>query len=198
MAHLCWRLRIGDGESEMLSSEGALLSHRFGSVTAAGREPGIALGVEAGVVGIEVDEAALDQEVANLEDVAPAARVCDAGAPLSVAVDTGACSFTGERVGTGHDPVERGVIVQDALDKSTKIGEQLTDLFLAGCQAPFWKENLCIVGKQVEDTLPRRCDSLVVECLQVFQRDRFSLLVGHRLSGYRHGSPPAFLIFVVI
>src|SRR2546428_6601474 len=149
MAHLCWGLRIGD-----VRVQKEPLSHRFGGVTAAGREPGIALGVEAGVVGIEVDEAALDQEVPDLEDVAPAARVCDAGAPLSVAVDTGACAFTGERVGTGHDPVERAVIVQDALDESTKIGEQVTDLFLAGCQAPVWKENLCIVGEQVEDALP--------------------------------------------
>ena len=47
------RWRIGDVDVTLC----ATLSHRFGSVAAAGREPGIALGVEAGVVGIEVDEA---------------------------------------------------------------------------------------------------------------------------------------------
>src|SRR5690242_8550444 len=35
------------------------------------REPRIPCGVETGVVGIEVDEAALNQEVAHLEDIAP-------------------------------------------------------------------------------------------------------------------------------
>src|SRR5258706_15891390 len=46
-------------------------------------QPRIAGGVLARVIRVEVDEAALDQEVANLEHIAPAARapLGDAGAP---------------------------------------------------------------------------------------------------------------------
>ena len=52
------------------------------------RDPGIAGGVLARVVGVEVDEAALDEEVADLEHVAPATRapLRHAGAPRAVLV----------------------------------------------------------------------------------------------------------------
>src|SRR6266700_795419 len=51
-------------------------------------EPGVAGGVVAGIVGVEVNEAALDLPVADLEDVAPAARAPFgvAGAPGAVGV----------------------------------------------------------------------------------------------------------------
>ena len=50
-------------------------------------EPGVARVVAAGVVGIEIDEAALDLPVADLEHVAPAAGTMfgHAGAPGPVA-----------------------------------------------------------------------------------------------------------------
>src|SRR5436190_14453933 len=48
-------------------------------------QPRIARGVGAGVIGVEVDEAALDQEVADFEHVAPST-----GAPLGHARAPGA------------------------------------------------------------------------------------------------------------
>jgi len=61
-------------------------AERLRGVPTVGRQPWIAVRVGARVVGIEVDEAALDEEVADLEDVAPAPGVRDPGAPLAVLV----------------------------------------------------------------------------------------------------------------
>src|SRR2546429_9869790 len=46
-------------------------AHRPGSRASALRQPGIPCCVASGVVGVQVDEAPLDQEVPDLEDVAP-------------------------------------------------------------------------------------------------------------------------------
>ena len=52
--------------------------------------------------------------------------------------------------------------------------------FLPG-KAPFWKEHLSIVRKQIEDASPTRGDSLVIERFQVLQSKRLPLLIRHGL-----------------
>ena len=71
-------------------------------------DPGIAGGVLAGVVGVEIDEAALDLPVADLEHVAPAAGAPfrHAGAPRPVLVLAMAGAFADDDVAAGEDPVE--------------------------------------------------------------------------------------------
>src|ERR1700760_4339705 len=83
-------------------SDGDLLGHRPGG------QPWVARGVLAGVVGVEVDEAALDLPVADLEDVAPATRAPfrHAGAPRAVLVLAVAGALAHHGVGPGEDPVE--------------------------------------------------------------------------------------------
>ena len=54
------------------------------------------------------------------------------------------------------------------------------DLLLAGRQPPLREEHLRVVGEQVEDAAAGRRDALVVERLEIFERDRLALLVGHR------------------
>jgi hypothetical protein len=65
-------------------------------------------------------------------------------------------------------------------------GEELADLLLAGCQAPFGKKHLGVVGEQVQDAAAVGSHALVVERLQVLERDRLALLVGHRHSADGH------------
>ena len=170
----------------------AAFSRAAASVPAVGRQPWIAVGVGACVVGIEVDEAALDEEVAHLEDVAPAARVGHAGAPGAVLVLAVARALAGERVATAHDPVEVGVVVPDALQGPADVGEALSDRLLAVGQPPLGEVDLRVVGEEVEDARPGRRDAAVVEGLQVLERDRLALLVRHRLLSDRHDPPPGF------
>src|SRR5262249_25529974 len=94
----------------------SVTSHRFGRISTAGRQPRIALSVEARVIRIEVNKATLNQKVANLEHIAPPARVRHPGAPGAVAMDTSACALACESIRTRHNPVEGGVIVQDAFN----------------------------------------------------------------------------------
>src|SRR4029077_11798441 len=86
-------------------------------------EPGIAVSVLGGVVGVEVDEASLDEEVPDLEHVAPAAGLplVDAGPPGAVAMDAVAGALAGEGVGAAHDPVEIRVVVHDLLDRPAHV-----------------------------------------------------------------------------
>ena len=56
------------------------------------------MSIEARIIRIEVDKAALNPEVTNFEDIAPAASVRDAGAPVAVAMDAGAGALAGEDV----------------------------------------------------------------------------------------------------
>ena len=51
---------------------------------------------------------------------------------------------------------------------------------LPGGQPPLREVHLRVVGEQVEDAAARRRDAAVVERLQVLERDRLALLVGHR------------------
>ena len=104
-------------------------------------------------------------------------------------MSAGAGSFACEDIGSGHDPVEGRVIVQDVFDQCTEIGKQLADLFLALGQTPFWKEDLRVFSEQIENASACRSHAFFVECFQVFQRYRFALFVRHRLFRNRYVVP---------
>src|SRR3954451_9435478 len=80
-------------------------------------EPRVTVPVGARVVGVEVDEAALDLEVADLEHVAPAAGAPfgHARAPRPVLVLAVRGPLGHDRVAAGEDPVEVRVVVPDGL-----------------------------------------------------------------------------------
>src|SRR5215218_7866531 len=151
-------------------------------------QPRVPLGVDAGVVGIQVDKAALYFEVADLEDIAPPARgpLRFTGPPWTVAVLTEAGTFDSQRICTREDPVERRIIVGDVMDCLPDIAEELTDLLLTVGQTPLRKVDLRVVGEELEDAVASRRDPTVIERLEVLERHRLALLVGHCPCGYRH------------
>src|SRR5262245_5305977 len=104
-------------------------------------EPRIALAVLARVVRVEVDEAALDLPVADLEHVAPAARAPfgHAGAPRAILVLAVAGALADHQVAAGEDPVEMREVVDDRLQRAADVAEQLADLVAAGGHAPLGK-----------------------------------------------------------
>src|SRR5580704_2015406 len=134
-------------------------------------EPRVPLGVFARVVGVEVDEAALDLPVADLEDVAPSAGtpLGDPGPPGAVTVLAVAGALAYHHVGREH-PVEVGVMVDDQGDRAADVGEQLADGLLAGRESPLGEVDLRVVGEQIQDAAAVRGDTTVVEGLQVLQR----------------------------
>ena len=69
------------------------LSHRFGRITSRGHQPGIALGIETRVIGIQIDKATLHQEAADFENVTPPSGMSDSGTPRAILVHTGARPF---------------------------------------------------------------------------------------------------------
>src|ERR1700675_2683717 len=99
-------------------------------ICSAGLQPGVARGIGAGIVGVEIDEAALDLPIANLEHVAPApgAVLGDAGAPLAVLVLAVAGAFADHEITAGKDPVEVRVMMLDRFDGAADIAEQFADL----------------------------------------------------------------------
>src|SRR5437762_3434502 len=78
------------------------------------------------------------------------------------------------------------VIVQDRLQGSADIGEQLADLLPARGQTPLGEIHLGIRREQIENGAAGRGNTTVVERLQIFQSHGFSLLVGHSLLGDCH------------
>src|SRR3954451_8396589 len=115
---------------------------RLGRVAPVRRQPGGAVGVAARVVGVEVDEAALDEEVAHLEDVAPAPGVRHARAPLAVVVLAVARPLARERVAAAHDPVEVRVVVADRFEAPADRAEHLADLVPAVRHPPLREVDL--------------------------------------------------------
>src|SRR5580765_4836854 len=152
-------------------------------------EPRVAVSVPAGIVGIEVDEAAMDLPIADLEHVAPAA-----GAPLGNARTPGAVvvlavarAFADQDVAAREHPVEVREVVLDRLQRGAHIAEQLADPVAASGHAPLRKVDLRVAREQVEDRAAAGGYPAVVERLQVLERDRLALLVGHGLSCQGHG-----------
>src|ERR1700761_9354723 len=148
-----------------------------------GLEPRVPRGVPASVVGVEVDEAPLNQPVTDLEDVAPAAGapLGDSCAPRTILVLAVARALGDHQVTAGEDPVEVRVVVRDRLDRPAHVAEELADLRLAGRESPFREVDLCVDGEEIEDAAASRGDTAVVERLQVFQGDRLALLIGHEV-----------------
>src|SRR3954467_8953889 len=151
-------------------------------------QPWVAALVASRVVGVEVDEAALDLEVADLEDVAPAsgAPFWDARAPRAVLVLAVRGPLGDDRVAPGEDPVEVRVVVPDGLQPRADVPEHLPDLLAPVGDPPLREHHLGVGGEQLEDAVPGRRHAGVVERLQVLERDRLALLVGHRLRRYCH------------
>src|SRR5262245_10396014 len=121
-------------------------------------EPRVAPGVLPGVIGVEVDEDPLDEEVADLEHVAPAAGapLGHPGPPGTVAVLAMAGALAHQDVATGEDPVEARVVVDDPLEGPANVAEQPDDLVLARGQPPLGEVDLRVVGEEVEDAPPGR------------------------------------------
>src|SRR4249919_1259326 len=155
-------------------------------------EPRVPIRIETCVVGIEVDEAPVDQAVTDLEHVAPAAGVRHPSLPLAVAVLAHARAFAGERVGARHDPVEVRVVMEDRSQGGPDVSEHLTDLILPRGDAPFWKIDLRTVREEVEDAAAGRGDAGVVERLQVLERHRSPIFIGHARRAHRSPSPRAY------
>jgi hypothetical protein len=84
-------------------------------------------------------------------------------------------------------PVEVRVVMDDGLQVAAEIAEHLADLRLAVGQALFWEMDLCVLREEIEDCATGRSHSTIVERLQIFECDRFALLVGHRLRRQCHG-----------
>src|SRR5262245_34143337 len=152
-----------------------------GSGSATLGEPGVARGVLAGVVGVEVDEAALDLPVADLEHVAPAAGAVLGvpGPPGPVLVLAVAGPLHGQHVAAGEDPVELVVVVLDGLEGAADVAEHLADLLPAVGNAPLGEVDLGVVGEQVEDAAPVLGHPGPVERLQVLHDQRLAVVVGH-------------------
>src|SRR6516165_12807489 len=88
-----------------------------------GLEPRVPGGVPASVIGVEVDEAPLDQPVTDLEDVAPAtgAPLWDSCAPRTVLVLAVARALGDHQITAGEDPVEVRVVMRNRLDRPANV-----------------------------------------------------------------------------
>src|SRR5689334_7352452 len=134
-------------------------------------QPRIAAGVLAGVIRIEIDEAALDLPVADLEHVAPpaGAGLGHPGPPRAVAVLAVAGALADDHVARDH-PVEVRVVVRDRLERAADVAEEPADLVAAVGDSPLGEVHLRIDGEQVEDAAAGRGRPAVVERLEVLQR----------------------------
>src|SRR5260370_35279561 len=96
--------RVSDARSPR-EGPGVPADARPGSRASALRQPGIPCCIVSGVVGVQVDEAPLDQEVPDLEDVAPPAGAPfrHAGPPGPVLVLPVAGALHAEAVLPGED-----------------------------------------------------------------------------------------------
>ena len=90
-----------------------------------------------------------------------------ARSPCAVPVNAGARSLAGKNVGSGHDPIKGRAIMEDALDQSSKIAEELPNLLPAGGKTRLREKHLGIVSEQVKNAGACRNNTLVIERLQV-------------------------------
>ena len=66
------------------------------------------------------------------------------------------------------------------------VAEQLADLLLPAGYAPFGKVDLRVVCEEIQEASPVGGNPCVVESLQIFERNRLSLLVRHCVFGECH------------
>src|ERR1700712_3841812 len=116
-------------------------------------DPRISGGVLARIVRVEVDEAALDQPVADLEHIAPAAGapLGHPGAPRPIGMLAVARSPADQQVAGREDPVEALEVMGDGLAPAAEVPEHLADLLTTLGDAPLGKVDLRIGGKKIED-----------------------------------------------
>ncbi|MNO76926.1 hypothetical protein D3C76_680160 [compost metagenome] len=90
---------------------------------------------------------------------------------MAIDVFTITGAFADQRVGAGENPVEVCVVVGDRLQAAAQIPEHLADLVPPGGQSPLGKQNLGILGEQLENAPAGGGNAAVVEGLEVFQGD---------------------------
>jgi hypothetical protein len=144
-------------------------------------QPRVPRRILSGIVWIEVDEAAVNQPVADLEHIAPAAGapLGIAGAPGPVRVLAVARSLAHDLIAAGEDPVEFGIMVRDGFDGGAHVAEEFSDLFLTPGHAPLREVHQCVGREQVDNGAATRRDAAIVETLQIFNYDLLALFVGH-------------------
>src|SRR5262252_1815154 len=77
-------------------------------------------------------------------------------------------------------------MMDNGFEGPANVAEQLADLLLPAGYAPFGKVDLRVVCEEIQDTSPFGGNPSVVESLQIFERNRLSLLVRHCVSGKCH------------
>src|ERR1700722_16218156 len=85
-------------------------------------------------------------------------------------------------------------MMDNGFDGPANVAEQLADLLLPAGYAPFGKVDLRAVCEEIQYPSPGGGNSCVIESLQIFDRNRLSLLVRHRVFGERHRRFPLSLV----
>src|ERR1700739_1960725 len=77
-------------------------------------------------------------------------------------------------------------MMDNEFEGPANVAEQLADLLLPAGYAPFGKVDLRVVCEEIQDASPVGGNPCVVESLQIFERNRLSLLVRHCVFGKCH------------
>src|ERR1700722_10652344 len=85
-------------------------------------------------------------------------------------------------------------MMDNGFDGPANVAEQLANLLLPAGYAPFGKVNLRVVCEEIQEASPVGGNSCVVESLQIFERNRLSLLVRHCVFGECHRRFPLSLV----
>jgi hypothetical protein len=84
-------------------------------------------------------------------------------------------------------------MMDNGFDGRANVAEQLADLLFPASYAPFGKVDLRVVCEEIQEASPVGGNPRVVESLQIFERNRLSLLVRHCMFGERHRRFPLSL-----
>src|ERR1700722_13741271 len=85
-------------------------------------------------------------------------------------------------------------MMDNGFDGPANVAEQLANLLLPAGYAPFGKVDLRVVREEIQEASPVGGNPCVVESLQIFERNRLSLLVRHFVFGERHCRFPLSLV----
>src|SRR4029078_10100419 len=77
-------------------------------------------------------------------------------------------------------------MMDNGFEGPANVAEQLADLLLPAGYAPFGKVDLRVVCEKIQDAPAVGGNPCVVESLQIFERNRLSLLVRHCVFGKCH------------
>src|SRR5579884_882890 len=138
-------------------------------------EPWVPGSIAPSIVGVQVDEDALNLKIADLEDIAPAPCMRHSCTPLyAICGHSRRGPFYYHEISL-HDVVEIGIVVADRLQDRAQISEQSLIFAPTSGKPPFWEIDLCVVGEQVKDVLA------AIQPFQILERDGLTLLIGHGL-----------------